>query len=149
MSKSIEEQIKSYCAYQERSHQEVRNKLLSLGLRHEALEDCILMLIEQDYLNELRYAKAIAGGKFRINKWGKNKIIQSLRLQQISAFCMKEALKEINEKEYLKTLENLFEKKWEQLQKEKNIKNKKAKLLLYLNQKGYEHNLIMDLLNKK
>ena len=92
--------LQKYCAYQERCHREVRTKLLSLGIYGEHLEEIIGNLIEEDYLNELRFAKTYARGKFRMKAWGRIKIIQSLKQKGITDYCIKEAMKEINIDDY-------------------------------------------------
>jgi regulatory protein len=138
------EKLKSYCAYQERSHQEVRTKLLSLEVYGDELEEIIGALIEENFLNEERYAAAIVRGKFRYKQWGRIKIKQALKFQKISTYCIQKAMKEIEDDEYQKTLLHLAEKKWESLHSEKNKFTKMAKLRNYLLQKGYETDLIMD-----
>jgi regulatory protein len=135
-----------WCAYQERCQQEVRDKLYSYGLHQADVENLISKLISDNYINEERFAKAYVGGKFRIKKWGKNKIKAGLRARKISEYCMKIAFKEIDETEYIKTLKKLLESK-AKLLKEKNAVRKKYKLLSYAASKGYEQSLIMEILN--
>jgi len=134
-----------YCNFQERSHKEVRNKLYELGCRTTEVDQLISELIEAGLLNEERYARSIARGKFRLKKWGRNKIIQSLKQQQVSAYCIKKALTEINTDDYLSTLTRLARKKWQELKTERSVLLKKIKLFRYLLQKGYEHDLINDI----
>ncbi|MGZ3865037.1 MAG: regulatory protein RecX [Bacteroidia bacterium] len=136
-----------WCAYQERSQQEVRDKLYSYGLHHDDVENLISKLISDNYINEERFAKAYVGGKFRIKKWGRNKIRAGLKAKRISEYCMKLAFKEIDEEEYIKTLKKLLESK-SKLLKEKNAIRKKYKLLSYASAKGYEQALIMEILNE-
>lgn len=136
--------IYRYCNYQERCHREVRNKLYELGCKPCEAEQYISKLIEDNLLNEERYARSFARGKFRIKNWGRNKILYQLRRNQISPFCIKKAMTEIDENEYLNTLERLTLKKWQELKKEKNPIEKKGKLFRYLQQKGYETDLIKD-----
>jgi regulatory protein len=140
--------IKHFCSYQERSHSEVKDKLYSFGLWKKDVELLISQLIEEDYLNEERYAKMFAGGKFRMKKWGKVKIKYELKQKQISEYCIKKGLKEIDEADYLATLKKLLSEKLRLLKTEKNILIKKRKALDYLLQKGYERDLIMGLLNE-
>ena len=147
-NKTIEEQIKYYCAYQERSHKEAKNKLYELGARNEEIDELILILIQENYLNEERYARLYAGGKFRIKQWGKQKIIQGLKKQYISDYCIKKGLSEIDEKDYQSTLKTLFEKKKELLKSEKNKYSKMTKMRAYLVQKGYSFEDITPLLQK-
>ena len=146
---SIElEKIKYYCAYQERSHSQVRTKLIALKVYGLELENMMTTLIEENFLNEERFACSIARGKFYYKKWGKNKIIQTLKLHKVSAYLIKKALKEIDADDYDKMLETLAEKKLEILKSEKNKFIKMNKLKNYLLQKGYESDLIMDVIKK-
>ena len=136
-----------WCAYQERCQQEVRDKLYSYGLHYDDVENLISKLISDNYVNEERFAKAYAGGKFRIKKWGRHKIRAGLRARKISEYCMKKAFAEIDEDEYIKTLRKLLESK-SRLIKESNAVKKKFKLLNYATSKGYEQSLIMEMLNE-
>jgi regulatory protein len=140
------EKIKHYCAYQERSHKEVRSKLLELEVYGNELENHITTLINENYLNEERYACAIVRGKFKYKQWGRNKILQTLKLQVISAYCIQKAMKEIDEEEYLITLTKLADKKLESLSSEKNKFIKMSKLKNYLLQKGYEFEYINEII---
>ncbi len=134
--------IKHYCAYQERSHKEVMGKLYGLGLFKKEAELLVSQLIEEGYLNEERFAIQFAGGRFRIKQWGKKKIEQALKEKQVSSYCIKKALAQIDEEPYRKTLQKLAAVKWKQLKGEKNIFIKKRKLQDYLLQKGYEYELV-------
>jgi regulatory protein len=137
----------SYCAYQERSQQEVRDKLYEWGLWPDAVENIIAELITKNFLNEERFAKAFAGGKFRMQKWGRMKIKIALKQKRVSDYCIKKGLQEIDEDDYLKTLRGILEKKSTQLA-EKNPIRKKYKLIQYAAAKGYEQDLIMDTLKE-
>ncbi|HET7115195.1 MAG TPA: regulatory protein RecX [Hanamia sp.] len=139
--------IKQYCAYQERCHAEVRDKLYSFGLNKSEVEEIISVLITENYLNEERFAIHYAGGKFRMKQWGKNKIKQSLKFKQVSEYCIKKALKEIDEREYEKTFQKLTEQKLKTLKSEKNIFIKKRKLQDFLLMKGYETGMIREVVN--
>jgi regulatory protein len=139
--------IKQYCAYQERCHAEVRDKLYSFGLNKIEVEEIISGLITENYLNEERFAIHYAGGKFRMKQWGKNKIKQSLKFKQVSDYCIRKALKEIDSKEYEKTFQKLAEQKVKTLKSEKNIFVKKRKLQDFLIQKGYEKEKIREAVN--
>lgn len=134
--------IKHYCAYQERSHKEVKEKLYSLGLYKQDVELLISQMIEEGYLNEQRFATQFAGGKFRMKQWGKKRIEQELQQKQVSPYCIKKALQQIDNTDYTTTLEKLASKKWDQLKGEMNIFIKKRKLQDYLLQKGYEIPLV-------
>ncbi|HXR83872.1 MAG TPA: RecX family transcriptional regulator [Hanamia sp.] len=134
--------IKQYCAYQERCHAEVRDKLYSFGLKKSEVEGIISSLITENYLNEERFAIHFAGGKFRMKQWGKIKIKKALKLKQVSEYCIKKALKEIDSTEYEKTFQKLAGQKLKTLKSEKNIFIKKRKLQDYLLQKGFENEMI-------
>ncbi len=136
--------IKQYCAYQERCHAEVRDKLYSFGLHKNEVEEIISTLITENYLNEERFAIHFAGGKFRMKQWGKIKIKQALKYKQLSDYCIRKALKEIDAHEYEKTFQKLVQQKVKSLKSEKNIFIKKRKLQDFLLQKGYEINMIRE-----
>ena len=136
--------IKQYCAYQERCHSEVRDKLYSFGLNKVEVEEIISILITENYLNEERFAIHYARGKFRMKQWGKIKIKQSLKFKQVSEYCIKKALKEIDLQEYEKTFRKLAEQKLKTLKSEKNIFIKKRKLQDFLLQKGFENEMVRE-----
>ncbi|WP_199724481.1 regulatory protein RecX [Taibaiella sp. KBW10] len=136
--------IKHYCAYQERCHSEVRHKLISLECYGEELEEAMSVLIEEDYLNEERFAASYARGKFRMNKWGKTRIKQQLKLKKVSEYCIKKGIAQIEEAAYLDTLSGLMEKKITALAAEKNEWVRKQKVHHYLLQKGFEPELIQE-----
>lgn len=135
------QKLKQYCAYQERSHHEVRQKLWDLGIQKSEHDEIISSLISEDYLNEERFAIQYAGGKFRMNDWGKKKIYYGLKEKRVSDYCIKKGLSAINEEEYEKKLEDLAQKKYESLKGNQYLERKK-KTIDYLLQKGYEHELI-------
>lgn len=136
--------LQRYCAYQDRCHQEVRSKLLELGVYGEVLEEIISELIQDNFLNEERFARSYARGKFRMRKWGKQKITQELKLRKLSDYCIAKAMEEIDEEEYQNTIQQLIDKKWKETKLE-NLFLKRAKLAKYLIQKGYESNLVWPL----
>lgn len=140
------QKIKHYCAYQERCHSEVKEKLYSYGLRKTEVEDIISKLIEEDYLNEERFAAQFAGGHFRLKKWGRLKIIHSLKQKQVSDYCIRKGLKEIDEVDYQQTLQALYAEKRKALKSETNHFVRKRKIQDYLLHKGYEPELIYALL---
>lgn len=142
MSESVLKTMQHYCAYQERCHSEVRYKLLELNVRGEALERIMAALIEEDFLNEERYARAYAGGKFRIKHWGRKKITQELKQKQVSDYCIRKGLTEIEEQEYLRAINRLIEKKSAELKTKEPDWIRKQKIYRYLLQKGYEPELI-------
>ncbi|MBI3883430.1 MAG: RecX family transcriptional regulator [Sphingobacteriales bacterium] len=141
-----QQKARHYCAYQERCHSEVKEKLYNLGLHKNEIEELISYLIEEDYLNEERFAKTFAGGRFRIKEWGRVKIKYELKQKQVSEYCIKKALKEIDPKEYLKTLQKLADQKLSTLKTEKNIFIKRKKLQAFLLQKGFENEIIKEVM---
>lgn len=137
------QKARHYCAYQERCHQEVKEKLYSFGLFKSEVEELISKLIEENYLNEERFAIQFAGGKFRMRQWGRIKIKYALKQKQVSEYCIKKGLKEIDEEDYQATLSRLAEKKWEAVSKESGSRFEwMAKTTDYLLNKGYESELI-------
>ncbi len=140
------EKIKHYCGYQERSHSEVKTKLYSYHLRKSEVEEIICQLIENNYLNEERFAIQFAGGKFRMKHWGRKKIQYELRQKGVNNFIINTALKEINEESYLATLQKLAQTKWTALRSENNI-SRQSKTNAYLLQKGYEQSLVSEVIN--
>lgn len=143
------QKIKHFCAYQERCHSEVKEKLYGYGLRKQEVEQILSQLIEEDYLNEERFAEQFAGGRFRMKKWGRVKIRYELKQRQVSEYCIRKGMKVIDEEDYYNTLQQLFELKSRELRGEKNQFIRKRKLQDYLLQKGYETEYIRELLNKK
>ena len=133
--------MENYCAYQERCHQEVHQKLMDMRMIPEAIDQIMAHLIQENYLNEERFAKSFARGKFRIKKWGKHRIVQELKQRHISAFNIKSALAEIEEQDYLDTLDELAKKRLSQI-KENNVQKKKKKLADYLLYRGWESHLV-------
>jgi regulatory protein len=136
------QKAKHYCRYQQRSHSEVKQKLYSLALKKKDVDELLAQLIEEKYLNEEEFAIAFARGKFRMKQWGKVKIKYELKLKKVSDYCIKKALKEIDENDYRQTLEKLARERLESLKTEKNIFIKKRKLQDFLFQKGYENELV-------
>lgn len=139
--------MQSWCAYQERSQHDVRQKLYELGLWQEAVENIIVLLIQDNFLNEERFAIQFARGKFNIKKWGKIKIKQELKQKRVSDYCLKKALLQIDAEEYIATLKKIIEQK-ERLSTEKNSIKLKQKLYAYASSKGYESDIIMDVLKE-
>lgn len=132
------QKLRHYCSYQERCHQEVREKLYSLGLRKADVETAISSLIEEDRLNEERFATQFAGGHFRLKNWGKIKIRYELRQKKVSEYCIQKALTAIDDEAYSQTLIAQATRKWETLDKEPSPSLRRRKLHSYLLLKGYE-----------
>lgn len=137
------QKIKHFCAYQERCHFETKEKLFGFGLSKTDVETLISRLIEEDYLNEARFAAQFAGGHFRIKKWGRVKIVYALKQKRVSSVNIKSALKEIDEENYKAILMKLAEAKWKLLKHEQYL-NRQAKTSQYLMNKGYEPTLVQE-----
>lgn len=103
--------LQHYCAYQDRCHQEVRSKLLDLGIYGDDLEEIMADLIADNFLNEERFARSFARGKFRMKQWGRIRIVRELKKRKISEYCIRQALSEIDDADYEKTLREVLEKK--------------------------------------
>jgi regulatory protein len=138
------QKLRHYCGYQERCHAEVKEKLYSFGLFKKDAEELLSTLIEEGYLNEERFAQHYAGGKFRMKQWGRKRIEYELKQKQVSEYCIRKAMKEIDEAEYLKTLEKLASQKWVLLAGEANVFARRKKLSDYLVQKGYEYGYVTE-----
>lgn len=139
--------IYRYCAYQERSHREVKNKLFEYGLYSSEVDETLSRLITEGFLNEERYAKAYAGGKFRMLKWGKVKIQRELEMEGLTPKCIASGLAEIDSKDYSKTLLRLIRNKSEQINEPNSFK-KKNKVARFAIGKGYEPELVWEILNQ-
>lgn len=136
----------SYCAYQERCQQEVRNKLYEWGLWTDAVDVIIANLINDNFLNEERFSKAYAGGKFRIKEWGRVKITLELKRRNITAYCIKSAMQEISDEDYRSTIQKIIAGKAKQI-KEKNPVKRNYKIVQYLVSRGFEGEIVWDELN--
>ncbi len=147
---SIEEiklKLERYCVYQDRCHKEVEKKLSEYDLITEVKAEVLLHLMEYNFLDEERFSKSFARGKFRIKKWGKQRIIRELKFKDISDYNIKIALKEIDENEYFSTLYEIANKKNESIS-EKNIFKRKKKIIDFLLYRGYETNLVYEVVNE-
>jgi regulatory protein len=143
-TKDILAKLENYCAYQERCHADVSKKLWSLKIPQSGHDEIILHLISNNYLNEERFAKAFARGKFRIKKWGKLKISLELKSRQISDYCIGKGMEEIDAEEYYQTCKELYEKKYATLKDSKTyIKHQKT--VKFLISKGYESNMVWEI----
>jgi regulatory protein len=135
------QKLRHYCGYQERSHHEVEQKLWELRVNKAYHEEIVFTLIHEDYLNEQRFATHFAGGKFRMNEWGKKKISYALKEKRVSDYCIQKALNEINYDDYEKILKELAVKKYDSLKNDQYLVRKK-KTIDYLLQKGFEFELV-------
>jgi regulatory protein len=143
--KTAQLKLANFCAYQERSQQEVREKLVKMGIASDDLEDIIVFLISENFLNEERFAIAYAGGKFRVKHWGKLKIKNALRLKGTSEPCIRKALQLIDQETYTQVLKKEIKRKAKEIS-ESNVIKKTNKLAAYLIGKGFESELVWDLL---
>lgn len=143
MTADILNKARKYCAYQERSQQELRDKLYDLGLFRKDVEQVIVAMIEEGYLNEERFAIAYAGGKFRVKQWGKVKIRLALKQKRVSEYCIKKALAQISEKEYESTLQKVIATQSRKIS-EKNILKKNYKLAQYAIGRGFEPEMVWE-----
>jgi regulatory protein len=137
--------LQRYCAYQERCHREVRSKLLELGIYGRALEEIMADLIQENFLNEERFARSFARGKFRMKQWGRNRIVRELKTRGISDYCIRKAMEEIDEADYLKTLVEVLERRAAHIG-ETNDFARKSKLAQYATSRGFEAELVWQAL---
>jgi len=139
--------LENFCSYQERCHKEVKEKLRELGMIQSASQEIIAQLIQEDYLNETRFAKNFARGKFRIKNWGRNRISRELKSRNISDYNIKMGMQEFTDIEYEETFYNLIEKRKKSVG-HLPIDQQKKKIFSYLSYRGWEHEKIFDALNQ-
>jgi regulatory protein len=145
----LKTRLERYCVYQERCHQEVQTKLRQLGAFRDDTDAVISHLIQNDYLNETRFAMLYVRSKFSIKKWGKNRIVNELKQRKITIYNIEKGLAQITEENYLLTFDTLAEKHWNQLKEKKEpLPQRKKKWVNYLQYRGWENHLIFDALNK-
>ena len=136
--------LEGYCAYQERCHKEVNQKLREMRMIPEAVDIIILHLLKYNFLNETRFTQAYTRGKFNHKKWGKQRIVRELRYRDISKYNIDLGLKEITDEDYENTFNELSEKRYFQLSTENNLQKKRKKLADYLLYRGWESFLVYD-----
>jgi|SRR6185436_15222880 len=136
---------RKYCVYQERSQQELRDKLYEWGLHKKDVEQTISQMIEEGFMNEERFAIAFAGGKFRIKNWGKVKIRLALKQKKVSDYCIRKALNEINDRDYDKTLDKIIAA-YSKKVKENNPLKKNYKIAQHAIGKGFEPEMVWEAL---
>ena len=139
--------LQSYCAYQDRCHKEVAQKLKKMRMISQASEQIIIALIEGDFLNEERFSMAFVRGKFKIKKWGRRRLASELKQRNISKFLIQKALGQISERDYKATFEALVHKKAESITGG-SIAKKRKKLADYLLYRGWEAHLVYDKINQ-
>jgi regulatory protein len=143
----LKRKMENYCVYQDRCHQEVEKKLKENQVIPEVREAILLHLMEHDFLNEERFAKSFARGKFRIKRWGRQRISGELKMRDISGYNIKQAMKEIDENEYLDVLNEIAQKRIDSVNETNSFK-KRRKVFDYLYRKGFETALINEVLNE-
>ena len=143
----ILQKIRHYCSYQERCISEVEQKLKNFTVQREKIPAIINQLQKEGYLDEERFAKAFAGGKFRLNKWGRHKIEFEMKIRGIPELMIQEGMVEIDEAEYLQTLRELMIHKFNEIKLDKNV-NIREKILNFAYGKGYEMELILGLIKE-
>jgi len=139
----IKRKLERYCVYQDRCHKDIETKFKEFILIEEAKNQILLHLMEHDFLNEERFSKSFVRGKFRIKNWGKLRIIRELKFRDISEYNIKSALKEIDEDDYLSTIEMIAVKRNSHIN-ETDFYKRKKKLTDFLIRKGYEFDLIFS-----
>ncbi len=139
--------LENFCSYQERCHKEVEEKLRILGMIQSASQEIIAQLIQEDYLNETRFAKSFARGKFRIKNWGRNRILRELKSRNITDYNIKVGMQEFTDSEYEESFNILFKKRKKSLE-HLPIEQQKKKIFSYLSYRGWEHEKIYDALNQ-
>jgi len=135
-----------FCAYQERTHQEVRHRLEKLITDADEIEEIISELITENFINEERFAKAFVSGKYRIKKWGRLKIMNALRRKGLTPGCIELGLNEIEEKDYQEQIKMMIDSMDEKID-EQDIFRRKHKISKYLIRKGYEAELVWKYLD--
>ena len=135
--------IENFCAYQERCHEEVVFKLYTMKMDSNEIDQIMVHLLAENFINEERFACSFARGKHRIKHWGKIRICNELKFRNISQTIINTALKEITSEEYLETFHSLAERHWESI-KEKNTLKKRKKFCDYMLRRGFESNLVYD-----
>lgn len=136
--------MQAYCAYRERCHMEVENKLREMRMIPQACEVIITKLIEDDFLNETRFAQSYTRGKFRMKHWGKARIIRELKQRQIGEYNIRKGLEEIKNEEYIHSFHQLADKRLKQLENETDEHKKRRKFISYLQYRGWESSLIFE-----
>jgi len=140
--------LRHWCDRQERCHQEVRFKAIEWGYYNDDVEELITELIEGNYLNEERFARAYVSGKLRIKKWGRKKIIQELKQKKISDYCINKGMEEIDDVEYLAILTHWIDRKNHQWKSLKSFQ-RNGKIAQFCINKGFEAELVWEVLKEK
>lgn len=137
--------MQRYCAYQERCHQEVRHKLLKIKVFGDDLEEIIGDLVQDNFLNEERFARSYARGKFRIKQWGRVRIKNELKRREISDYCIRKAMSEIEDDAYLRTAEELAQRLLRSYEQPITFADRQ-KAMQRMVRRGYEYGLVKELI---
>lgn len=137
--------ITKWCAYQERAQQEVRDKLYDFGLNKEEVEQLLTRIISEGFVNEERFAISFANGKLNQLGWGRVKISYALKAKRVSDYCIKKALNSLDQSKYMQMLEEAYAKR-NKMEKEKHPLKRKYKLISYLSSRGFERDLIEEII---
>jgi len=145
-SKALEA-MQKYCALQDRCQQDVRSKLIAGGIYGEEIEEILAELISEGFLDEARYARALVSGKYKINLWGRQKIKMALKVKDLSSYCIQDGLSIIDEQIYRENARKLITNKLKSIDHSLGVFEKRNKILSFMHGKGYEHELVHDLLD--
>lgn len=140
--------IQRFCAYQDRCHSEVRSKLLDMGVYGDTLEELMADLVTERFLDEERFARSFAGGKFRIKHWGRVRIRQELKRRRVSDYCIRMGLSEISDDDYQTTLTTLLEKQYAAHLPQSDAFTAKQKAAQYALRRGFESELVFEGIRK-
>ncbi|MFT4749988.1 MAG: regulatory protein [Neolewinella sp.] len=140
--------LQDYCAYQDRCHKEVRQKLRDLQFFGDLAEEVICELIRENYLNEERFARSFARGRFKMKRWGRQKITRELKQRDVSAYCIKKGLTEIEDEEYDKVMEKELLRRDRLERKGLQPYLRRRKLADYMFQRGFESHLTWEIINR-
>ena len=140
--------LENFCAYQERCHKEVHQKLIELKMIPEARDLIVSHLIKENYLNETRFSKVFVRSKFNQKKWGKRRLTNELSIRNISPYNIELALNEITDEAYRKSFDEISEKRFNQLHSESDLKKKMKKFIDFLNYRGWEIDMIYEKKNE-
>jgi regulatory protein len=135
------------CSRREYCVHDINEKIETWGVGSSDSEKIIGLLKEEKFIDDERFAKAFARDKFNYNKWGRLKISVHLKVKKIPSDIIRVALDSIDNELYLKVLKDLM-RAHQRSVKAKNQYDLKAKMLRYGLSKGFESNLLYDILNE-
>lgn len=144
----IKQKLVNYCVYQDRCHSEIEQKMRDFLLIPEAKDDILLYLMKENYLNEERFTRSYIRGKFYMKHWGRNKIKINLKQKGITEKLISRCMDEIDDEDYAKAINKIYN---DYFSKQSGIKTyqKKSKTISHLLSKGYEYDVILDVLENE